>query len=77
MFSWDGVKAVGRLHNAKDSMGSHGTEGKEQLNCAMELYRVRGVFQEIRKYPPAKPGALRLLAPQRGLIAIGNSKSKP
>ena len=22
------------------------------------------------KYPPAKPGALRLLAPQRGLIAI-------
>jgi len=22
-------------------------------------------------YPPAKPGALRLLAPQRGLIAIG------
>jgi len=23
------------------------------------------------KYPPAKPGALRLLAPQRGLIAIG------
>jgi hypothetical protein len=29
------------------------------------------------KYPPAEPGALRLLAPQRGLIAIGKSKSKP
>ena len=24
-----------------------------------------------RKYPPAEPGALRWLAPQRGLIAIG------
>jgi hypothetical protein len=30
------------------------------------------------KYPPAKPGALRLLAPQRGLIAIGkNQKREP
>jgi len=26
------------------------------------------------KYPPAKPGALRLLAPQRGLIAIGKEE---
>jgi len=26
------------------------------------------------KYPPAKPGALRLLAPQRGLIAIGQNQ---
>jgi len=26
------------------------------------------------KYPPAKPGALRLLAPQRGLIAIGKDQ---
>ncbi len=30
----------------------------------------------ISKYPPAEPGALRLLAPQRDLIAIGKSKSK-
>jgi hypothetical protein len=28
------------------------------------------------KYPPAEPVALRLLAPQRGLIATGQSKSK-
>jgi hypothetical protein len=28
-------------------------------------------------YPPAKPGALRLLAPQRGLIAIGKQKENP
>jgi len=28
------------------------------------------------KYPPAEPEALRLLAPQRGLIATGESKSK-
>jgi len=28
-------------------------------------------FNQFSKYPPAKPGALRLLAPQRGLIAIG------
>ncbi len=26
------------------------------------------------KYPPAKPGALRLLAPQRGLIATGKEQ---
>ena len=30
----------------------------------------------ISKYPPAEPEALRLLAPQRGLIATGESKSK-
>jgi hypothetical protein len=29
-----------------------------------------------RKYPPAEPGALRLLAPQRGLIAIGQDQNK-
>src|ERR1039457_2537331 len=28
------------------------------------------------KYPPAEPEALRLLAPQRGLTATGESKSK-
>jgi hypothetical protein len=28
------------------------------------------------KYPPAKPGALRLLAPQRGLITIGKEEEK-
>jgi hypothetical protein len=27
------------------------------------------------KYPPAEPGALRLLAPQRGLFAIGKNKN--
>jgi hypothetical protein len=31
----------------------------------------------ISKYPPAKPGALRLLAPQRGLIAIGKEEENP
>jgi hypothetical protein len=30
--------------------------------------------EEQSKYPPAKPGALRLLAPQRGLIAIGKDQ---
>ena len=28
------------------------------------------------KYPPAEPGALRLLAPQRGLIAIGQNQNR-
>jgi hypothetical protein len=28
------------------------------------------------KYPPAKPGSLRLLAPQRGLTAIGQIKNR-
>src|ERR1035437_934491 len=32
--------------------------------------------EALCKYPPAKPEALRLLAPQRGLIATGESKSK-
>jgi len=29
------------------------------------------------KYPPAKPGALRLLAPQRGLTAIEKEQENP
>ena len=42
----------------------------------MILVNLTGHCQEkndilLSKYPPAKPGALRLLAPQRGLIAIG------
>ena len=28
------------------------------------------------KYPPAEPGALRLLAPQRGLIATGQNQNQ-
>jgi hypothetical protein len=35
------------------------------------------VLREISKYPPPEVGALRLLAPQRGLIAIEKAKSKP
>jgi len=31
---------------------------------------------KISKYPPAEPGALRLLAPQRGLIAIGQNQNQ-
>jgi hypothetical protein len=33
-------------------------------------------FNAWSKYPPAKPGALRLLAPQRGLIAIGQNQNR-
>ena len=34
-------------------------------------------FKDLRlsNYPPAEPGALRLLAPQRGLIAIGQNQT--
>ena len=31
---------------------------------------------EISKYPPAEPEALRLLAPQRGLIATGEKQKQ-
>ncbi len=31
----------------------------------------------MSNYPPAKPGALRLLAPQRGLTAIGKESNPP
>jgi hypothetical protein len=34
----------------------------------------RSIGRLRSKYPPAKPGALRLLAPQRGLIAIGKDQ---
>jgi len=30
----------------------------------------------VRKYPPAEPEALRLLAPQRGLIATGEKQQQ-
>jgi len=33
-------------------------------------------FKIESKYPPAKPGALRLLAPQRGLTAIGLNQNR-
>ena len=35
-------------------------------------------FKDLRlsNYPPAEPGALRLLAPQRGLIAIGQNQNR-
>ena len=32
--------------------------------------------ENLCKYPPAKPGALRLLAPQRGLIAIDQNQNR-
>jgi hypothetical protein len=37
-----------------------------------------GTFKITRpnKYPPAKPGALRLLAPQRGLTAIDQNQNR-
>jgi hypothetical protein len=31
--------------------------------------------RQRNKYPPAQPGVLRLLPPQRGLIAIGESQN--
>jgi hypothetical protein len=34
------------------------------------------VAKSLSKYPPAKPGALRLLAPQRGLIAIDQNQNR-
>ena len=37
------------------------------------VYR-SSINPQTSKYPPAKPGALRLLAPQRGLIAIGKER---
>ena len=33
-------------------------------------------YKPRSKYPPAEPEALRLLPPQRGLIATGGSKGK-
>jgi len=33
------------------------------------------VANDANKYPPAQPGVLRLLPPQRGLTAIGESQN--
>jgi hypothetical protein len=43
-------------------------EGNEEFNSEASIF--------VSKYPPAKPEALRLLAPQRGLFATVESKSK-
>jgi hypothetical protein len=33
-------------------------------------------WHNVSNYPSTKPGALRLLAPQRGLIAIGQNQNR-
>src|SRR5271157_361077 len=38
--------------------------------------RPRRCFAYTSKYPPAEPEALRLLAPQRGLIATGEKQKQ-
>ena len=38
---------------------------------------VHACIQTVSKYPPAEPEALRLLAPQRGLIATGEKQKQP
>src|SRR4030042_2828710 len=43
---------------------------------AIESQQKMTVFALGSKHPPAKPGALRLLAPQRGLIAIGKNQNR-
>jgi hypothetical protein len=41
----------------------------------MFSYKFYGLFTLVEsKYPPVEPEALRLLAPQRGLFATGESK---
>jgi hypothetical protein len=46
----------------------------EVLTEGRKLPTLAGEF--MSKYPPAKPGALRLLAPQRGLTAIGQNQNQ-
>jgi len=53
--------------------------GKPLFSILIPLLIVFGIGLPVvklypSKYPPAKPGALRLLAPQRGLIAIGQNQ---
>ncbi len=40
------------------------------------LASVSNLTSSLSKYPPAEPGALRLLAPQRGLIAIVQNQNQ-
>jgi hypothetical protein len=57
------------------------------FSAALNMVRVQGHgLQPVRqsakktagsKYPPAEPEALRLLAPQRGLIATGEKQKQP
>ena len=49
-------------------------------NCEQHAYIIIFIAMtavvKYSKYPPAEPGALRLLAPQRGLFAIGKNKNQ-
>ncbi len=47
-------------------------ETLEVTRCApVEILAMTPGAYNLNKYPPAEPEVLRLLAPQRGLIAIG------
>jgi hypothetical protein len=51
-----------------------GTDEDYDNYTKFNFWILGGQFES--KYPPAKPGALRLLAPQKGLIAIGKKQEK-
>ena len=67
-----------RVLDLGDPIG--GPPGEAPLRVAMEFFaaeipkRTNGEIV-ISKYPPAEPGALGLLAPQRGLTAILKTKT--
>ena len=46
------------------------------LGCSILASLKEAGYELASKYPPAEPGALRLLAPQRGLIVIGQDQNK-
>src|SRR5713226_6888963 len=54
--------------------GQDGMSGLARIGSGFENGHPCRLFSS--NYPPAEPEALRLLAPQRGLIATGESKSK-
>jgi hypothetical protein len=56
----------------KNASKEYGLEESEII----EAIRAGKLQYKISKYPPAKPGALRLLAPQRGLFAIVKNKNR-
>jgi hypothetical protein len=66
--------------------GAH-TEGAHELSTPRQSRRIRQfqyrrqggsrrLLLDMSKYPPAEPEALRLLAPQRGLIATGEKQKQ-
>jgi hypothetical protein len=55
---------------------THSTNPQPEFSERAKDYQLNVYLKDSVSTPPAKPGALRLLAPQRGLIAIDQNQNR-